>query len=159
ERPRIREAKDVSAGKADGTSDAIAVFAQAVEGGIGFDREIHFRTGDEIVKIARRHFVEAGRVDEGGKSFFRKLWVGIGEGESRVGVKDLVEAGNEFIERGAPLGEATLLGGNVLAFVRDIIYEAIEGVEGDNAITFLFGKKKERWIKTAMGGACDLVAS
>src|SRR5262249_7109207 len=42
ERALVGEAEDVRAGEADGTGDAIAIFAEAIEGRIVADGEVHF---------------------------------------------------------------------------------------------------------------------
>ena len=42
----IAETENVNAGEPDGTRDAIAILAQAIECCVGRLRQIHFRAGD-----------------------------------------------------------------------------------------------------------------
>jgi len=63
------EAEDVRAGEADGAGYAVAVFAETIECRVIADGEVHFSARDEIVKIARGHFVAAHGVDERGQDF------------------------------------------------------------------------------------------
>ena len=69
ERAGIVEAEDVGAGQADRSGDAIAVFAEAIEGRVGAKSQIHLGAADEIVEVARGHFVALHGVDESGQNF------------------------------------------------------------------------------------------
>ena len=41
---RIVKAEDVQARKADGAGNAVAIFRELIESGVGADREVHLRT-------------------------------------------------------------------------------------------------------------------
>src|SRR6202044_887868 len=84
---RIVEFENVQASETDGAGYAIAIFAEAAEGGVARLGEIHFYAGDQIVEIARRNVVAAQGVGEGWED-----WV-------RAGVAD-----DGLIEHGAPAG-------------------------------------------------------
>ena len=145
----IGEAEDVRAGEADGAGDAVAIFAEAVEGGVIANGEIHLGAGDEVVEIARGHVVAAHGVHESGENFGGAL--GSCGGRQR-------RAGDGGVERGAPAGEAFLFDGDVFAFVGDVVDEAHEGVEGDDAVAAGFREEEEGVIEIAVGGFGDLQA-
>ena len=109
---RIAELKDMRAGKADGARNPVAIFAEAVEGRIGLDGEVHFRPADQVVEVAGRHFVALHGVDQGGKDGRCAGWDGrfIGNG-----------AGSSGIEGRTPLGQAALFGSDVVPFVSDVV--------------------------------------
>ena len=66
---RIAETEKMGTGETNRAGDAITIFAKAIEGRIGTDGEIHFRAGDQIVKIARGHVIATHGVDQRGQDF------------------------------------------------------------------------------------------
>src|SRR6266478_183527 len=70
---RIAEAEDVSAGKTYRAGHAIAVFAETFERWIGLNGKVHLGAADEVMKIARGHFVTLHGVYQRGKDFRRTI--------------------------------------------------------------------------------------
>src|SRR5258708_3110218 len=66
---RIAVPKNMRARETNSSSDTIAILAEAVEGRIGLDGEVHFRAGDQVVQIARGHVEATHGIDEGGENF------------------------------------------------------------------------------------------
>ncbi len=105
----IAIAKNVRAGKTDSSRDTVAIFAQAVEGRVGLDGEVHFRAGDQVMQIPRRHVVAPHGIDKGGQDFpftIKRFF----EGFSGRAIEKLRTAGDRFIKSRAPLGETLLRG-------------------------------------------------
>jgi hypothetical protein len=127
----------------------IAIFAEAIEGLVVADGEIHFGAGDEVVEIARGHVVAAHGVDERGKNF---------GGACGRGIRVDRRAGNGGVEGSAPFGQAALFDREVFAFVGDIVNEAHERVEGDDAVTAGFREEEEGVVEIAVGGFGDAEA-
>ena len=143
------------AGEADGAGDAIAIFAQAIEGRIGVDGEIHFRAGDQIVEIARGHVVAAHGVDERGEDFGGAI-AGLPRRKRGAAIELAVSAGDGFVESGAPFGQAALLGGEIIAFVGDVVDQAHESVERGEAVALGFRQQIETRSRNCCGrrGRC-----
>ena len=148
----------MSAGEADGSGDAVAVFAQAFERRIGLHREIHLRAADEIVQIARRHFVALHGIDERGQNFRGSAQSCGRRSHGRVAVEVLLVAGDGIVESGAPFREAALFCGEIGAFVGDVVDEAHEGVESGEGIALRLGQEEKRVVEIAVGGARNAVA-
>ena len=154
----VAEAEDVRAGEADSAGDAVAIFAETVEGGIGADSEVHFGAGDEVVEVACRHMETLHGVHEGGEDFALAGEIAGGERAGSIAIEDLRLAGHGFVESGAPSCEAALLLWDVADFIGNVINQAHEGVEGNDTVAARFRKEEESGIEAAVGGASDLVA-
>src|SRR5579863_6415443 len=56
-------------GEVDGAGHAVAIFAEAIESRVVADGKVHLGAGDQVVQVARGHFVAAHGIDERGKDF------------------------------------------------------------------------------------------
>ncbi len=146
------------ASESNGAGDAIAVFAQPVERRIGLHSEVHLGAADEVVKIARGHFVALHGVHERGQYFRGSAESCGGRGHRGVAVETLFMPGDGVIEGGTPIREATLFCGKIGAFVCDVVHEAHEGVQRSQGIAFRTGEQEKRVIEIAVGRTSDTVA-
>ncbi len=110
------------------------------------------------MKIARGHFVTPHSVHERGQDVSRttqgRRWRDCGGGA----VKKLFLPGDRFIESRAPFRQATLLGGEVRAFVGNVIDKTHEGVQSSKPVALRLRQEKKGVVKIAMGSAGDTVA-
>src|SRR6266436_769247 len=136
EGPRVAETEDVGTSEADCAGYAIAIFAQTVEGRIPLDCQIHFGAADEVVKVARGHFVTLHGVDEGGEDFGSAAQRRRRRGHGRVAVENMILPGDVLIQSGAPFGEAALLRAEVHTFVHNVVHETHESVESGQGVTW-----------------------
>ena len=111
-RVRIVKSKHMQARQAHGSGHAVAVFAQPVERRVIADGQIHFRAGNQIVKIARGNVETLDRVRKRGKDRMARNIAGYGR-----------------IQRGAPARQAALLVRRAAHRVRNVVDQAHERVE------------------------------
>src|SRR5262249_3146035 len=95
---------------------------------------------------------------EGGKNFGRagRIFGAFIEGGRAVSEGDV--AGDGVVEGRTPVCEAALLGGEVGAFVGNVVNEAIEGVKSGERVALLFREEIEGVVEIAVRGAGDAVA-
>ena len=110
------------------------------------------------MKIARGHVVALHGVNQGRQDLFSAGQSRRGRDYRSVAVKNLLLTGNGLIERPAPTRETALFGAEVLAFVRNVVDQAHESVEGRESIALRFRQKKKRVVEVAVRGAGYVVA-
>ena len=155
---RVAEAKHVRAGESNRAGYTIAIFAEAVEGRVRLHRQIHLCAADQVVKIARGHFVTVHGVHEHGQDFGSAAQGRHRRGHRSVAIEKSFLPGDSLIESGAPPRKTALLCREVRAFVRNVVHKAHEGVESSQAIALRPWQEEEGVIEVAVGGAGDAVA-
>ena len=150
---RIVEAKNMRARQSDSTGHAIAILAQPLERRVGPHGQIHLRSTDQIMQMARGHFVPHHRVHQCGQDLRRTIQGRSRRGQSARTVKDLRLPGDRLIESGAPSCQTALFRGEVLTFIGNVIHEAHKRIQGRQRIPLRSRKEKKGMVEIAMRGA------
>src|SRR5207302_5748802 len=153
----VTKTEHVRAGQTYCSGHAITVFAETVEGRITANGEVPFGAADESVEIARGHVVTPHRVNQCGQDMPSARQSGGGRSHGGISVEDLLLSRDGLVESCAPAGETTLLGGQVLAFVGNIIDETHEGIKSSEGIALGLRQEEKCVIEVAIRGARDVM--